>query len=86
MALYLAGRITADSLLTASRQAPSRARRKIQECEANYYVGMLLLLEGRREEAAALLKVAADPHYEGNVEQTFAERRMREINLAGTGR
>lgn len=78
VALHLAGRITMDSLLVASRQASDYNQRFNQGCEANYYAGMLLWIDGRLDEAITRLKAAADPAYLGNYECTFARKILRD--------
>ncbi len=79
VALHLAGRIPAASLIEGSRQASTPRRQINQECEAYYYAGMLHWLAGRRAEALELLKQAARPVGSANMEYRFACKILRDV-------
>lgn len=85
IALYLAGRITLESLINASRQSSSRRQQRIQECEANYYAGMLFWVTGRKDQAVVHLRTAADPLYTGNLEHSLARKILRKLATPPAG-
>jgi hypothetical protein len=77
IALHISGRISAESLLNAARQAPTRRERLNHECEANYYIGMALWSAGNRPAALPYLQASSQPQYVGNLENTLARKMLR---------
>ena len=55
--LYL-GQLTPEALLAAADN-PNAAVRTSQMCEANFYAGEFLLLQGKKDDAARLFKPVA---------------------------
>ncbi|MGP0089489.1 MAG: tetratricopeptide repeat protein [Xanthobacteraceae bacterium] len=76
--LYL-GKVTPDAVLAAADN-PDADTRKGQICEANFYGGELLLLQGRKDDAARLFRLAAADCPKGFIE---LESAVAELKVLG---
>ena len=77
--LFLAGRITADSLLKDSAQAKRLPERNNQQCEAHYFAGMMALLAGDRDAAARELGLCVATNDLQTVELGLARSQLRRL-------
>lgn len=81
--LFLAGRITAESLLKDSAQAKRRPERTNQECEAHYFIGLTSLLAGDRATALRELQACVATNDLQTVELGLARAQLNRLG-AGT--
>lgn len=77
--LFLAGKITADSLLKDSAQAKRRPERTNQECEAYYFLGMLSLFGGDQPAAVRHLQQCVATNDLQTVELSLAKSQLRRL-------
>ena len=78
----LLGRTTADSVIERARSTNSRLERD-QLCEANFYVGEWLLLNGLPGDALVRLKYASEKCPHDFIEQTPAYLEVKALESAG---
>lgn len=77
--LYL-GQNTSDSALKAAEDANPSVQKE-QLCEANFYVGEWMLQQGRKDEAARLLRLAKSGCGKNFIEYSAATAEVRSIEI-----
>ena len=82
--LFLTGGITEEALdLKAAAGSPGDI--KDRTCEADYYIGMVNLLNGQKERATRRFKACLDTGVSDYQESIFAEAELARLNAAGAG-
>jgi tetratricopeptide (TPR) repeat protein len=79
LGLYLAGITTAETLLKDSRHAKRRFDRQQQQCEANFFIGMINVSRGDLAKARIHLQQCRQDMPAGMIETALAEFQLRRL-------